>query len=173
MSVENNLRVNSMYRDEIRRAVKFMKTTKIRNRDRNYIEDMGWRGYICNLAPTRNGDGTYKYPQIDITRFGRNYARRRILKGKVLVHALWWRYMNGYRKIPTNLELSHVDASPKIILTVLETHEMNESRKYCHLNMWYKVLPGEQAPRCPHREYPCKGHGLTYKQWMDHRITQL
>ena len=169
---ENNVLVNYMLRAEVKAAIRFMKRHVIRGGTRNYIEDTGWRGYMCNLAPTRKPNGSYKYAQMDIARFGVTRQRRRALKGKVLVHSLWWRYSNGYRKIPINLELSHIDANPKMILTRLETHEMNESRKYCHLYHWYRILPGEQAPRCPHKEFPCRGRGLSYLEWQAHRITQ-
>jgi hypothetical protein len=127
-------------------------TFKVRNQNERkpYLE-FGRRGIICNLAPTRNKKGGYKYPQIDITKW---WGGR---KGKVLVHAVWWRYLNRYQKIDPNMELSHLDANPKYIETVLETVEMNESRKFCHYFKWYLKIPGEDRPRCPHWENPCNG----------------
>lgn len=73
------------------------------------------------------------------------------------MHALWYRLENQYAVIPYGLELSHLDVDKKYIDCVLESTEMNNSRKYCHLFAWYKTKEGEDRPRCPHWENPCRG----------------
>lgn len=168
----HHIRVNRLTVTEVRDAVNYMRTTYIRGTNKKYIEMKGWRGYRCNLSGTKKTkDGSYKYAQFDITRFGNSYGRRKAIRGKVLVHALLWRHANNFRKIPySDLELSHIDSDPHYMKTMLETHADNESRKYCHLNGWWRPLPGETAPRCPHREFPCTGPGLSFNQWYDHRI---
>lgn len=157
---------NLLKKKEVKAAIKFMMTHRIRG-GLPYIEKRGFRGWICNLVPTKRRNGSYKYAQMDCSRFTRH---RGIKVCKILVHVLWWRYINGGRKVPLDLdncELSHLDSNPRYITTILESHDLNESRKYCHKFKWYRTLPGEERPRCPHREYPCTGPGLDFNTWFD------
>jgi hypothetical protein len=146
--------VNQLTRRQVKLICRHLQNDTFKVRGKNerikYLE-FGLRGIICNLAPTRNRRGGYKYPQIDISRWtGRS--------GKVLVHAVWWRFVNNYKLIDPNLELSHLDANPKYIDTVLESAEMNESRKSCHLFKWYLKTDENYRPLCPHRmNHPCTG----------------
>lgn len=157
----DNIPVNQLTRTQVENICRHLQndTFKVRGLDerKKYIE-FGDRGVICNLAPTRNKKGEYKYPQVSITKWCGEK------KPKVLVHAVWWRYINDFKKIDPDLELSHLDVNPRYIDTVQETAEMNESRKYCHLFKWYTQLPNddfplfyEESPRCPHKENPCTG----------------
>lgn len=141
--------VNAMTPVEINAIVNFMLNNDIPGRNVRYVY-LGNRGFKCNLAPTRKPNGGYKYPQIDCNRWVPG-------SGKQLVHAIWWRHQNHNAVVPAGLELSHIDANPKYIETRTETHNYNESRKYCHLFGWYNTLPGEAAPRCPHWEHFCTG----------------
>lgn len=146
--------VNAMTPEQIDAICTFMITTDIPKKGLRYVYQ-GNRGWKCNLSPTRKPNGGYKYPQIDCNRWVPG-------AGKQLVHAIWWRYQNSGNTTTTTtttvgLELSHIDSNPKYIECRAETHEYNESRKYCHLFGWYKVLPGEDAVRCPHWEHFCTG----------------
>lgn len=107
------------------------------------------RGFKCYLKRT-TGRGHRGYHQIDCNRWVPG-------AGKQLVHAIVWRWRHPGRLIPLGMELSHLDADPDYVETRLETHDENESRKYCHLFGWYKPLPGENKARCPHWEQPCRG----------------
>jgi hypothetical protein len=142
--------VNQLSYQQIEEIVVYMKT---RNFDgySPYIEERP-RGWFCNLQPTRSEKGKLKYPQFDLTRF-----RFGNIKGKQLVHLIWWRFLNNGQLIDPELDISHLDAEAGYLSVVQETREMNESRKFCHLFCWYKVLPGEDVKRCPHRENPCTG----------------
>jgi hypothetical protein len=121
------------------------------------IQTMRQKG---KLVPVRRGDrcfeksmykttGPNKHGQVDLAPVGR--------RGKALVHHIYWRYKNGYRPLPDDLPISHLDAEPEVLHLTAESVQMNESRKYCHLFKWYKAKPGEDHPRCPHREEPCTG----------------
>jgi hypothetical protein len=143
--------INSMTKKEIDFMIDFMLNNYIpHQKDKRYI-DIGSRGYKCNLVPTMNGWKPKNF-QIDCNR-----ARKGL--GKVLVHTIWWRFMNNYDLIPTDgsRELSHLDTKSKFIMCVLESHDLNESRKACHKFGWYKQLIGEDRARCPHWEHPCTG----------------
>ena len=141
--------VNAMTVSQIADICTFMINNDISGKGVRYVYQ-GDRGWKCNLAPTRKQNGGYKYPQIDCNR----WVPR---AGKQLVHAIWWRYQNGGNTVPAGTELSHIDRNPRYVECLAESHELNESRKYCHLFGWYKALPGEASPRCPHREHPCTG----------------
>lgn len=93
--------------------------------------------------------GENKHGQVDLGPIG--------LKKKALVHLIFWRFQNDFKQIPEKEHISHVDAEPEVLHLVSESPQMNESRKYCHLFKWYKTLPGEPRPRCPHWECPCTG----------------
>jgi hypothetical protein len=58
--------------------------------------------------------------------------------------------IDRYKILRVDKDLSHLDAKPEYIRCVQESRNNNESRKYCHLNKWYKVKKGEDRPRCPH-----------------------
>jgi hypothetical protein len=112
---------------------------------------------LCSLKSTKpNG-----HPQVSVARF--MMGRRIFHERKPLVHALWWRWNNRdlttgiCPQIDLNLDLSHVDTDSTSLNCVQESHERNESRKYCKLFGWYKVAPGEGTCRCPHWESPCSG----------------
>lgn len=79
------------------------------------------------------------------------------MPNKVLLHLVVWRQANDYDLLDSSLEISHCDADHNVLNLIAESHDENESRKYCHLFGWYAVLPGETEPRCPHREWPCTG----------------
>ena len=105
--------------------------------------------YRCNMSCIKDAKGNDKWPQKDLTRFG--------FRHKVLVHHIWWRYENSFAPIPDGLDISHLDADHQVLRLVAESRDVNESRKYCHLFKWYKPLPGEPRPRCPHWNNPCSG----------------
>ncbi len=111
----------------------------------------GWR---CNLQPTRTPDGRRKYPQVDVNRF---FPPGHPRVGKQLVHLIWWRYRNGGALIRPDLQISHLHHDSCVLALTQESWEMNQSRIYCHRFGWYKSLPGEDRPRCPHWELPCLG----------------
>jgi len=140
--------VNNMTLGQIHTIANYMVNNNIQGRNVRYVY-LGSRGMKCNLAPTVNNRGQPKYPQIDCNRWVPG-------SGKQLVHAIWWRHINN-AMIPAGLELSHIDANPRYIETRAETHDYNESRKYCHLFGWFDTLPGEANLRCPHWEHHCTG----------------
>jgi len=109
-------------------------------------------GPKCTYACTKKADGTQKYPQVDLNQF--HFPG---ITGKQLVHLIYWRWCNNGELLDLSMDISHIDADSTILALVQEAHEMNESRKYCHLFGWYKTKPGEQRPRCPHWENPCNG----------------
>ena len=113
------------------------------------------RGLQCTLKPNKVGG----YAQVDMRSLKSAGLTEEQCKGKQLVHAIYWRWLNKGLPIKTDgsTNLSHLDKDTSILNIIQESVSMNESRKYCHLFEWYKPLPGEQAPRCPHKENPCKG----------------
>lgn len=72
---------------------------------------------------------------------------------KVQRHLIVWRYLNNFAAIPEGLEISHCDHDHKILNLVAESHELNESRKACHLFGWYKEVDSNGVILCPHRKY--------------------
>ena len=111
---------------------------------------VGDRVILCtNLEPVKSGGK----PQIYFNG----------LTTKPLVHALWWRWENRNEEdqtcplIDVTLHLSHIDCALDSVTTILESRDVNESRKYCALFNWFAPLPGEVRPRCPHWEIPCSG----------------
>jgi len=110
--------------------------------------------YECTLQPTKDAKGNDKHPQCTITRFAPLEDGK---QHKQLVHLIWWRWENNGRLIPDELHISHLDKNPRVLRLTAESRDLNESRKYCHLFGWYKALPGEDSPRCPHKEMPCSG----------------
>lgn len=109
----------------------------------------------CTLARTVTAKGNPKYSQTSITKFLPATPDRK--QEKALVHLIYWRFTNGYKLIPTDLEISHCDADNSVLNLTAESKAMNESRKACHFFGWYKPMEGESRPRCPHRECPCTG----------------
>jgi hypothetical protein len=108
------------------------------------------RGMLrCTLATTKDTRNNEKYAQVDTTFIG--------VRGKQLVHLICWRWYNNGALLDETKTISHIDADHKVMNLVEESWELNESRKYCHLFKWYKVLTGENRPRCPHWEIPCTG----------------
>ena len=142
-------KVNSLSMDQVKHIVNFLKTNTFR-KGKHYVEEKE-RGWYCNLAPTKKKNGEPKYPQLDLTRF-----QFPGITGKVLVHLVWWRWENE-AQIDPGMHISHLDVEAGYLRLTQEIVEMNESRKYCRFFGWYKVLPGETTPRCPHKENPCSG----------------
>ncbi len=96
----------------------------------------GGRVKKCSLA-------TGKYPQIS---FKDNV--------KPLVHHVYWRYKNDYKKIPEGKEISHLTGNPSHVWpTIAEDPEVNESRKACHSK--HPQLGWAKKGKCPH-EPPCE-----------------
>jgi len=110
--------------------------------------------YRCSLAATKDAKGNPKHPQCTITKHAPLPEGQ---QHKQLVHLIWYRYVNEGAMIPDDQHISHLDADQQVLHLTAETRELNESRKYCHLFGWYKNLPGEDRPRCPHWENPCTG----------------
>lgn len=110
--------------------------------------------YRCQLAPTKDAKGNPKHPQCTITRFAPLPDNR---QHKALVHLIWWRWEHGGAQIPEDLHISHLDADQQVLHLTAERREVNESRKWCHHFGWFRTMPGEDAPRCPHKEQPCTG----------------
>lgn len=104
--------------------------------------------WICNFKPNK-AEGGHPQMQIPLNREFPGEGK------KVLVHHLWFRWKFGLIINP-ELHISHRDAENALLL-IQESAALNESRKYCHAYRWYAPLPGEAAPRCPHRESPCTG----------------
>jgi hypothetical protein len=142
--------VNALELKELDEIVTFMLVNKITGTESKYVElrEGYWR---CNLKCTVDRKGQPKYPQIDINRFGFK------VKGKQLVHLIWWRWETGGQLIDPTQQISHRHYSSSVLSLVQESVMMNESRKYCHLFGWFKTFPEEDKPRCPHLENPCQG----------------
>lgn len=135
-------KANQMKPDEVKSVVKSMKAKGHLVRKGKY--------YKCLLVPNKKSG----YAQVDVTKYCKDGSK---VSKKVLVHHIWWRYKNGYNKISKKHEISHLHVDNTILDLVEESWEMNQSRKWCHHFGWYAVLEGEDAPRCPHKECPCKG----------------
>jgi hypothetical protein len=157
--------VNSLTMEQLTIIIDFLLQEKFKKKDTDeeipYMEvaDRGfWR---CNLAPTKDTKGNYKYPQFCLKRF--KFSN---ISGKQLVHLIVWRYQNKGQLIDSNLHISHCDADHSLLNLVQESPQMNESRKYCHLFGWYsKHRPEEQKNGkgilvCPHYWHPCTGPSL-------------
>lgn len=108
----------------------------------------------CTLACTLDPKGKPKYAQTSITKYLPATGRS---QEKALVHLIYWRYTNGYKLIPEDLEISHRDADHTVLNLTAEVKPMNESRKYCHQFGYWKAFMGESRARCPHKECPCTG----------------
>jgi hypothetical protein len=118
---------------------------KIKRGDQEY--------YKCTMAATKDEKGNPKHPQCTIPK----HLSPEKKQNKQLVHLLYYRKFNKGAPIPTDLHISHLDADQQVLNLTAESRDVNESRKYCHLFGWYKTLPGEDRPRCPHWEDPCTG----------------
>lgn len=137
--------VNSMTRPAIEGTIE-----TLLSKGRIYeVQRDGCLFYKCGLATT----GVNKHAQVTIPQ----EFRRPNDPQKVLVHLLWWRYMNDFNIIPEGMHVSHLDADQQILHLTIESPALNESRKHCHLNGWYKVDPLRNTPRCPHWECCCTG----------------
>ena len=107
-----------------------------------------------SLVPTKNAG----HPQATIPRkladlFERDYWPDDEKQLKISRHLIVWRYLNDYEAIPDGLEISHCDHDNTILNLVAESHELNESRKACHIFGWYKKRDSKGELLCPHRNY--------------------
>lgn len=148
---DRGVAVNLLTFDQLKEVVVYMRTNINPKSKQAYIIPTP-RGEKCTLAPTKSKKGSDKHPQFDLTRF--NFSE---VKGKQLVHLIYWRFLNNGASIDPELHISHLDADQQVLRLIQESRDMNESRKYCHLFGWYKLRPGESRPRCPHWETPCTG----------------
>lgn len=77
---------------------------------------------------------------------------------KVLLHLVVWRHLNQGALLPAGLEISHYNVNNSILDLVAESHELNESRKWCKVFGWHIVqnqfIP-VQPVLCPHTYCPC------------------
>lgn len=103
--------------------------------------------YKCTLKPNKEGG----YAQVDVT----SYCKESGVTGKQLVHLIYWRFINDGAQIREGFEISHLCKDNTVLNVLEESWEMNQSRIYCHYFGWYKTLPGEDRPRCPHWENQC------------------
>lgn len=142
--------VNELTLAQLQKIVNFMKTSTYTRKgvQMHYLVPVG-EYHKCTLVCTKDKKGNYKYPQIDLNRFG--------IPGKQLVHLIYWRWINEGEKINDELTISHCDADHTVLHLVQESVQFNESRKHCHLLKWWKAHPGEGRARCPHWENPCSG----------------
>lgn len=149
--------VNSLSTSELNDVVSFLKHSTFRRGDQSfkYVECTPEGYWKCNLQPTKTSTGDPKYAQIDLERFASIWGRH---LGKQLVHLIWWRAHNNGQLLHPDLHISHRSINTRTLDLIEETREMNESRKYCHLFGWYKPLPNEDKPRCPHWEAPCNDY---------------
>lgn len=146
MSKERGADVNRLSQEECKEIVDNLKKKKslrkVKRGNRTF--------YQCTLAPT----GKNKHAQKSLPK---PIAARHVgISKKQLVHLIFYRAETG-KLIEPGFEISHCDQDQTVLHLVAESHDMNESRKYCHKFGWYKVLPGEDKPRCPHWEHPCTG----------------
>lgn len=82
---------------------------------------------------------------------------------RVPVHALLWRYFNGFKQIPAGMDVSHVTDQPLLVTPgylVLETGPSNRARIACRLHRWYdervNLEDGTVRLRCPHWDALCE-----------------
>lgn len=141
-------KANQLSKEQIENLV----TNMIKSKYITMVQREDKQGRIVNYYKSlykTTGEG--KHGQVDTKNVGGS--------GKVLVHHIFWRYLNGYQRIPIddNMHISHLDAEPEVQNLVLESKDMNESRKYCHMFGWYQKRSNEPTPRCPHWEHPCTG----------------
>lgn len=122
--------------------------------------------WACNLAPTgkdKNRQGTISRELIgELSVDG--WTLKKIgeqKQWKESVHLVWWRWENGGALIPAELEISHADADNRVLRVVAESHEFNESRKWCHYFGRYKTNVMIQGSRrvcdCYHHHFRCTG----------------
>lgn len=114
------------------------------------VEHRGF--WKCTLATTKDMKGNAKHAQVDVKKVTNSKTTR-----KELVHLIWWRYTNDFKPLPAGEHISHLDKDQQVLNLLSESPEINESRKHCHANGWWRVDPMRGVPRCPHWENPCTG----------------
>lgn len=106
------------------------------------------------LVPTKeNGHPQTTIPRKLVEYFERDYWDDNKSQLKISRHLIIWRYLNNFEPIPEGLEISHCDHDHRILNLVAESHELNESRKACHLFGWYEKKDSNGVILCPHRSY--------------------
>jgi len=111
--------------------------------------------YRCTLAT-----GTSKYAQAHLKRALRDKWESEgqpvPTAQKILVHAVFWRWLNNCKPLVEGLEISHCWKDRSDILYVCqESPEMNESRKYCMMFDWWHPK-NRPYYKCNHHP-PCWG----------------
>ena len=114
------------------------------------------RVYQCTLART----GTNKYAQVHLKKALRDKWESEgqpvPTATKILVHPVFWRWLNNCKPLVEGLEISHCWKDRNDILYLCqESPEMNESRKYCMMFDWWHPK-NRPYYKCNHHP-PCWG----------------